>query len=189
MSVNKIFIGLLNICSLYHKFGDILHLINSYSLKVFGLTETWLNCSIQNDELFFDNFRTHRLDRVSNKGCGLCLLVHKCLNSIIENTLVTDNLELLHVSLDGMNSKSLQIVLVYRRHTSIPDFLHDLNYFLSNVDYVRVSMILLGDFNSDPKTTDAAINLFLNLDTTGNAAFTNNNINGGISGAALKIHR
>ncbi len=36
--------------------------------------------------------------------------------------------------------------------------------------------ILLGDFNSDPKTTDAAINLFLNLDNTGNAAYRNNNI-------------
>ena len=143
----KLNFGLLNICSLYYKCNDVFNLIKSYSFNVFAITETWLNSSVCNRELLFNDFKIHRLDRRDSNRGGVCLLERHSSASCIENTFITDNVELLHVSFDCLNSKSLQIIFLYSRHTKLFDFINDLDVFLSNVNYKYLPFLILGDFN------------------------------------------
>ena len=51
--------------------------------------ETWLNDDIKTAELeiYFNNYKVHRMDRELNKGGGVLILVSKKFESNIENLL------------------------------------------------------------------------------------------------------
>jgi len=95
-------------------------------------------------------FRIHRVDRTRNKGGGLILLAANDLLSSTEDSMMTDSLELLHVSINGINSKKLQLILIYRPpDSSKNNFLLHLETFLSNANIKNLPYIVFGDFNLD----------------------------------------
>ena len=66
-------LGVLNICSMYHKQIDLLNLMQERNISIMCLTETWLNDSINNKELFFEDYYFFRSDRESKLGVGMLI--------------------------------------------------------------------------------------------------------------------
>ena len=91
---------------------------------------TWLNSNIGNKELLFESFKYNRLDRSSNKkGGGLLILIKNIFVSCLENTLLNNNIELIHISFKIGFLKTIQLVNIYRPPNSkLEDFL-SLNTF------------------------------------------------------------
>ncbi len=61
IKVNKTF-GALNICSLTRKIDDVKALLYRSDLDFLGLSESWLNSSISDDEIEINGYNTHRFD-------------------------------------------------------------------------------------------------------------------------------
>jgi len=143
-------IAFLNVRSIYKKIPFILDFILSDNIKIFGLCETWLTPSISDHELFISNFKQHRLDRFAKKGGGILILVSTQYSSYTENTLMCDHIELVHISIENVNSSPLQLVTIYRPpNSSFKDFQRSLTDFLNNVNYGKLPFIIQGDFNID----------------------------------------
>ena len=64
-------LGVLNICSMYHKQIDLLNLMQERNISIMCLTETWLNDSINSKELIFEDYEFFRSDRESKRGGGV----------------------------------------------------------------------------------------------------------------------
>ena len=94
----------LNVCSIYNKISDISLLLNFHNIDIASLNETWLNNNINSDELLFYNYSVYRIDR-STKGGGVMILINNKFSCNLENTFLSDNLELLHISFDRANCK------------------------------------------------------------------------------------
>jgi len=95
------------------------------------------------------NFNVFRVDR-NSRGGGIAIIVNSRFDAVIENTVLSDSLELLHISIDRSHSKNIQIVSLYRPpRSSINNFKSELITFLSNINYIDYPTIILGDFNCD----------------------------------------
>lgn len=139
----------LNVRSLTHKCDLLYELLISDDISVISFNETWLSEGISNSFLNFVGFKIHRLDRCS-KGGGVMLAVKNNIPSTTENTLQHSSIELIHVSLLFRGASDVNIVSIYRPPASnITDFITQLNYFLSNLNYVDSPLIILGDINID----------------------------------------
>ena len=65
--------GGLNVCSLYRKIDDVNVLLHRSELNYLGLSESWLNNSVNNCELIIPGYTMSRLDRnngMNNQGGG-----------------------------------------------------------------------------------------------------------------------
>ena len=127
----------------------IAHLLKQNNIDIICIQETWLNPNIGNNELLFDNFKYHRLDRSNNKkGGGLLILIKNIFDSYLENSLINNNIELIHISFKIGFLKTVQLVNIYRPPSSkLEDFRNDLEYFLNNINYSTLPLIVVGDFN------------------------------------------
>jgi len=124
--------------------------LSSEKIDIMSVNETWLKPSINSLELYISNYKIFRLDRTDKKGGGIIFLVHNSLNGTIENTILSDSIELLHICINQNFSKPLQLISLYRPPTSsIPAFNLSLNTFLCNTNYNNLPFIILGDFNLD----------------------------------------
>jgi len=117
---------------------------------VLSVNETWLKPAINNKELCLNQYNIFRLDRTEKQGGGVAIVAHKKLDAHVENTIISDYIELIHISIDLPFQKSIQIVSLYRPpNSSIGCFNSHLNTFLCNVNYNFLPFIILGDFNID----------------------------------------
>lgn len=144
---SRLCMGLLNVCSLYHKVPFLINTLQFHNIGIICVTETWLNEAISSYELFMSDFDIHRCDRLS-RGGGVLIAVRKKFSSTLENVLSTSSLELIHISIDRPFCKSLQVVCVYRPPNSDIDcFYSTFTNFLNNISYTNLPLLLLGDFN------------------------------------------
>ena len=140
----------INIRSLYHKVCDLLFFINENNIDVIFMVETWLNDTISSTELhtYFINFSLFRIDRDLNRGGGILVLISSKYIAKLENSQITPELEILHVSIELNNRKSLEVVTLYRPpEACIKESNEKLNYFLSNINYSNLPFLFIGDFN------------------------------------------
>ena len=108
-----IIIGHLNINHLYNKTHDLNILLNTYNPSVLNLNETWLSDNINTDELFIqNNYNIYRLDRSHKPGGGLITLINCKHKSLIENSIINCNIELLH-TIFYVHTKPISIVNIY----------------------------------------------------------------------------
>jgi exonuclease III len=143
-------IGFLNIQSLYHKLSDLKFFLSAFSIDILCIAETWLTSEIQNSELFMNNYVIHRIDRQNKRGGGVLILVHIRFNAQLEGHVIDDNLELIHLSIDFLHSKPLQIVCFYRPPSCpVADFICSMSSYLDYVDFSNLPMALVGDINID----------------------------------------
>jgi hypothetical protein len=83
--------------------------------------------------------------------------------SFIENSLMLDDIELLHVSIDRQFAHTINFVTIYRPpSSSFQSFLDYFSNFLNNIDYINSSIVLVGDLNVDMLKYSAQKKLFLN---------------------------
>ena len=124
--------------------------MEKYNICLLGVCETWLNDSIKNAELLLDGYNIHRIDRDFDKAGGLCFIVKKGIISHIENVILTPVIELIHISIDNIKSKSIQCILIYKPpSSSLTSFINALTDFLNNINYSSLPILLFGDFNHD----------------------------------------
>jgi len=141
--------GHLNICSIINKSGFLLEILNNYKIDIISINETWLNSKINSEELLLFDYKIYRVDRVS-RGGGVAIIIKKTFCSVVENTFISSNLELIHLSIERPNCKPLQVVSLYRPpKCSVDNFLTDFISFLSNINFHGMPLIILGDFNYD----------------------------------------
>ena len=65
----------LNVRSVLHKISELRILFSRKSLAVIAFTETWLNDSINDEEINIDGYKVVPRDRTSRSGGGVCLYV------------------------------------------------------------------------------------------------------------------
>ena len=113
------------------------------------LNETWLKSHIQNHELCFNQFKLHRLDRQHKRGGGLLVLCPHAFCSEISNSIMSEHLELLHISIQkNLNAAPCQLILLYRPPNANQEMFRDTLFnFLNNIEFDKYPLLLLGDFN------------------------------------------
>lgn len=138
---------MLNIRSLYSKTTYLANAIRSRSIKIMAVVETWLDASISYNELFFSGYHSHRIDRPSRAG-GVLFLVDDNFHSDIENCYIDEHIEYIHIAVERLYSKPLQLIAVYRPPCgSIDLFLDALSNLLNNINYTSLPTIIMGDIN------------------------------------------
>ena len=63
VTLSGIKFGSLNVRSLVRKMGDIVTLLHCSDLEYLGLSESWLNFSISDNEIAIPGYTVHRFDR------------------------------------------------------------------------------------------------------------------------------
>ncbi len=65
-----------NACSLVPKLGEVSILINTFSVDILCISETWLNYDVTDAEVYLENHNIFRGDRLSGRrGGGVALYV------------------------------------------------------------------------------------------------------------------
>lgn len=102
-----------------------------------------------NEFLAMYGYTIFRQDR-DTRGGGVLLLVDNKYRASLENTFSDSTLELIHISIHFKNSGDLNVVSVYRPPSSpIADSISSFNRFLSNINYAKSPIIIMGDMNID----------------------------------------
>ncbi len=76
VAYKKLLVAHTNACSLVPKLGEVNILINSFSVDILCITETWLNYDVTDAEVSFGNYNIFLGDRQSGRrGGGVALYV------------------------------------------------------------------------------------------------------------------
>lgn len=138
----------INICSIFQKTVDLLFLFKNLKSDIISINETWLSSSIPNSSLFFDGFKIFRLDRFLKRGGGVMILVNNRLNAVLENSILSQHLELIHITIEIPFAAPFNIISLYHPpNSSHSAFIYDLSIFLNNICYRHQPLVILGDFN------------------------------------------
>ena len=128
--------------SIVNKLKQFQSLVCSKTPDIIGLTETWLNENIFDNEILPSNYTLFRKDRPS-RGGGVLIAV----NNIFPCQLITspENLETICIKLMLPNPITLCVNYVPPSSTAV--YYDNLFNFFLHLHEVSVRMIILGDFN------------------------------------------
>ena len=148
----------LNACSLLNKMDEIRStLCHTKRPVAFGVSETWLNSSVIDNEVAIPSYDLYRRDRGS-KGGGVLVYVAKGFRSKRRPDLEKSGLEAIWVEL-RVNKRTLLLGNVYRPPKA--DVLNDLETMIENVASQHKDMILMGDLNLNLLNPSNPTNNFL----------------------------
>ena len=105
----------INVCSLMNKTAYVFSYLTEKNIDVLSINETWLNSNISNSSLFFPGYYIFRLDRNYSSGGKVCILIKNCYIRVVENSLMSNCIELIHVMLQFPFSSHINVVSVYRK--------------------------------------------------------------------------
>ena len=127
----------------YHKIYRLVSLMLAYSSNyaIIGVTETWLNDSITNNEIPPIDFVIYHKDRVL-RGGGVMLAMHSSISS--KPTSSHDTLDLIVIEIKQV---SCSVCTVYIPPKSGLEYMLSLVYFLSTL-FSSKYLIIMGHFNS-----------------------------------------
>ena len=131
--------------------------LSNLYLKRFGLeydivamTETWLNSSVQNSEIFCSNYNLFRKDREGRIGGGVLIAVKFTYHSEFVSNELFEDIEFVCVKIGLPGNNRLFISCsyippnsnmdVYNKHSTA---IHEISQLLDSSDY----LVVLGDFN------------------------------------------
>jgi len=142
--------GHLNVCSIYNKVPDVIRCLKTFKIDVMSINESWLKPNVASNELLIHNYNIYRCDRSGKSGGGIMFLISKILTSSVENSMISPDLELLHVNVSKGKGKPLHVISIYRPPSCrLTDFNYNFCTFLSNIKFKfnNHPIIILGDFN------------------------------------------
>nr|CAI5829862.1 unnamed protein product [Callosobruchus analis] len=138
-------IGQLNIRSLLPSFNDLSQIIVQHNYDFFGITETWLNRSISNNQLKINGYNLYRKDR-ETRGGGVCIYVKETYATHVIDGL-DDAIEQIWVEIK-INKQNLAIGTVYRSPAEdVTTFLSIFEDTLSSVHMAVDKLVCTADFN------------------------------------------
>ena len=152
----SITVGHSNVRGLYCNLNQIRFLLKYSKLDVFAITETHLNESIDNSELFIDGYCLWRLDRRDKKGGGVAVYVKRNIDCEIVFKYKREDIEALWLEVKA-RSQRLLVGCVYRP-PGYDGFFGHFNSTLECIWRTRKNVLITGDFNA---------NLLLNSDIYG----------------------
>ena len=142
-----------------------INLQNDYNIDILGVSETWLNSSLDDNMLNIQNYNIIRNDRSWNddvtntnskvkRGGGVCMYIK---NNI---KFSTHALEMYNVSCRNIECQWVKILLDKQRNIvigniyrppqgNIKNFVEYLEGVIENLDLSKEDLVLMGDFNID----------------------------------------
>ena len=114
----------------------------SKSLDLIGLSETWLNKNIFDNEILPSNYTLFRKDRPSRGGGVLIAVSNKFTCQTITSP---DNLEIICIKL--MLPSPITFCVTYVPPNSTADYYDSLFNFLLHLHHISDKIIIIGDFN------------------------------------------
>ena len=137
----------INLQSSSGKRAEISNLLDSLKPDIVVATETWLDSSIQNAEIFPDSFKVFRKDRHRHGG-GVLVAVHSQFDCSEVREFQEDNCELIWVRLKLPGRKHLYVCSYYR-----PDVADEASFNAFNASLTKATsisnahLIVAGDLN------------------------------------------
>jgi ribonucleases P/MRP protein subunit RPP40 len=137
-----------NARSIINKLSELELLINSEQPDIIGITETWANENISDDELSFEGyslFRKDRNDPAKKRGGGIAMYIKSCFNPTDKPiSCKSDSLEISFCSINCDGEKT-NIGICYRPPGIIS--IQDEALFEVMGGFKNETFILMGDFN------------------------------------------
>ena len=135
----------LNVRSILHKISELRILFKSKSLAIIAFTETWLNDSMNDEEINIDGYKVVRRDRSSGPGGGVCLYIRNDIAFNINVDMQTDVTESLWINVLLPRSRPIVVGVLYRPPKN-NKFIEHLSNSLENMSKDE-EIIILGDMN------------------------------------------
>lgn len=151
-----VIVGHSNACGLHCNLSQVKILLKYSQLDVLAITETHLNESTDDFELYIDGYCFWRQDRRDRKGGGVAFYVKQNIDCEIISKYEREDTEALWLDVKA-HSQRLLIGCVYRP-PGYDGFFEKFNLTLKCIWRSRKNVIITGDFNA---------NLLLNSDTYG----------------------
>ncbi|XP_071950870.1 uncharacterized protein [Antedon mediterranea] len=132
----------------YHSELNV-HLINN-TFDFVAFTETWLNSTVLDSELYCDGFTIHRRDRNDGRrGGGVLFLASNQYKSRRLEHLEKPNIEILWVEIKLSKTKRVLVAIIYRPPNSGRDVMLQLAQSVEDASamYSRHHIVLIGDLN------------------------------------------
>ena len=104
----------LNIRSILYKIHELRVLLSENRISVIAITETWLNSSINDEEVYIDGYSILRRDRAGDHGGGVCLYIRSDIAFNVREDLTPDGIESLWIDILLPHTKPITLCVVYR---------------------------------------------------------------------------
>ncbi|XP_030839545.1 uncharacterized protein LOC115923269 [Strongylocentrotus purpuratus] len=142
----------------------------SKQLHFFAVTETWLTNSDRDNRALADirttlpNFEFHHSPRLSGKGGGVGVLLHKGFKVSVNREFTFKSFEHIDLMLRSSGSTDLRLVVIYRppssarKRETLSTFFNELSTLVEVLCINHQRLLIVGDFNvhvDDPNNVDA----------------------------------
>ena len=149
----RLIIALVNINSLRNKFDSLLEILQSNG-AILLISETKIDSSFPTDQFNIEDYTTYRLDRNSNGG-GILLYVREDIPSTLQSTELLIQCFCIEINI---RKKNWLLVCTYNPNKIlISNHLNEIDKNLDNYFSKYDSIILLGDFNSEPTESEISV--------------------------------
>ena len=139
----------LNVRSLFPKIDEIRMLLKDQPVDIFTVSETWLNGSISDQELYVPGYSLVRQDRLQKKGGGSAVYVRDSIPFQPRPDLNENKTENCWIEINRPKAKKLLVCTCYRApNTSLPVFIDNVTAALAKLSD-DIELIILGDLNVD----------------------------------------
>ena len=136
----------LNVNSLLNKIDELRTIVKKSKASVFGITETKIDSSINDEELNIDGYNIIRSDRNRHGGGVACYIKNDISFNRKDN--FSNAIENVFLDIYLPKCKTITLGIIYRPPNQ-NTFIQNLNEGLQNLDFAKNEIYLLGDFNID----------------------------------------
>ena len=146
----------LNIRSLLPKLDELKFYLKNNKIQVLSLNETWLNSTVDNNEVEIPGFVLFRHDRPTDSHGGVARYVRTHLQPVLETELSDSTVESVFVKIKIGNSLII-LGSIYRPPNANIAYLEAIKCQFEKISNLNLNTILMGDFNLNIKDKDKFI--------------------------------
>ena len=136
----------LNVRSLLPKIDEIRFLVHSADLDVVCINESWLDDSVNNNEIAIVGYNVIRNDR-NRHGGGVIMYIKETISYICRSDLQNQTVEAVWIELAAQSTNPVLCCSVYRPPSAGIDYYETLLDMLDKVTDEKKEFVLLGDLN------------------------------------------
>ena len=98
----------------FHPYITRLEIKNKNKISIIAITETWLNSSINDEEVCIDGYCILRRDRAFGQGGGVCLYIRSDIAFNLREDLILENIESLWIDVLLPRTRPITLGAFYR---------------------------------------------------------------------------
>ena len=121
-----------------------------HDFTIIGLSETHLKAK-PHDFYNLPNYNMEYTNRIGREKGGVCLYISNHIKYKLRKDLciANTNYESCFIEVENLNGKNALVGVIYRAHTSIDDFIHDIDVIYDKITSENKLSYIMGDFNID----------------------------------------